>query len=132
MFETMNAVQVTFSSIITGPIRATPSSPAALRLAFERAGWRSVEALDSVPEGVSYGALATRYSESTGCATTAIVFGYEGDREVRLADLWRLLAEMNTIRPDTAALCLGDGATISRQAADVAALLDVSVFRIGG
>jgi hypothetical protein len=130
MFETMNAVQVSFSSIITGPIRATTSGPAALRQAFERAGWRSVDALESLPDGVSYGVLATREAESAGSATTALVFGYEGAREVRLADLWRLLAEMNSIRPDAAAICLGDGSTISQQAAETAALLDLSVFRI--
>jgi len=123
----------------TTPIDLTPEiaaarremiCPAALRAAFERTGWRSVEPLEFVPLGVAYAVVAKRSAQGDDAAATAIVFGYEGRREVRLSDLWRLVAEMNTIQPDAAALCLGRGATISPQAAETAAILDVPVFRV--
>ena len=114
----------------TAALRRATTCPPALRAAFERTGWRSVEPLDYVPLGASYAVVARRPAVGDARAASAIVFGFEGKQEVRLADLWGLLAEANTIRPDEAALCLGRGATISTQAAETAALLDIPVFRI--
>ena len=106
-----------------------PYCPVALREAFERTGWTSIEPLAGLPEGVTYGVVARR-SDAGQYAVKALVFGYEGAVSVQLADLWPVLAELEADRPDVAALCLGHGATISDQAAESAALFDLPVFRI--
>lgn len=107
-----------------------PACPPALREAFERAGWTVGSSRDGLPTGVAYGFVAKRSIVGRVDQATALVYGYLGRREVRLADLWSLVAELNTIRADVGTICLGDGATISPQAAETAALLKLRVLRV--
>jgi hypothetical protein len=120
-------IEVPLPKLGTAP--ATPYCPADLRRAFERTGWSSIEPLDVLPEGVTYGVVATRPDDGRG-GVKALLFGYEGALEVQLADLWLVLAELDAVHPEVAALCLGHGATISAEAAETAALLELPVFRI--
>jgi hypothetical protein len=109
--------------------RGPHGCPDTVRVAFERSGWSVAHLADDLSESVTFAFLATRRSRAQGASATMLVFGYEGSREVRLADLWRLVAELNTIRADDAALYLGDGVSLSAQAAETAALLHLSVLR---
>src|SRR5687767_1523997 len=103
--------------------------PEAVRQAFERSGWSVAPLPGGRAEAATFAFLASRRGTARNTAATMLVFGYEGAREVRLADLWRLVAELNTIRADDAALYLGDAATLSVQAAETAALLHLAVLR---
>jgi hypothetical protein len=104
--------------------------PPVLKEAFERSGWTLGQPHESLPDGVTYGFVARRTTSRRGEPSTTLVFGYHEGREVRLADLWRLVAELNTIRADLGTICLGVGATLSPQAEETAALLKLRVLRV--
>jgi hypothetical protein len=129
MLEPMDIAPGSPASRTTQSLRA-PACPSVLRDAFERAGWTVGSSRDGLPAGVTYGFIAKRNMTGRASPATALVYGFHGRREVRLADLWSLIAELNTIRADVATICLGDGATISPQAAETAALLKLRVLRV--
>jgi len=131
MSNSMNALPISLAAPMGRRMRPSPSCPVALRDAFERLGWRAGVALESLPNGMTFAVVAQcSAGRRASDEKTALVFFSEGDNDIRVADVWRLIDEMQAVRPDTAALCLGRGARISPRAAEAAARFDVAVYRI--
>ena len=117
-------------------IRTVPTAPVApreqalLEASLVRQGWRPITPPVALPPDVSFGVVATREAGAGAGRKLLLVHAFDGRREVRLSDLWRLVADMNTAGGHTAAMCLDADAQLSAQAAETAAFLRIPVLRV--
>ena len=109
---------------------AADRCPAALRMAFEARGWTPRATVAGAFCRADYVFAASCRVASCAKPRSAIVFGYVSPREVRLTDLWSLVAALTTERADLGVICLGPETTISAQAREVAAVLRLEILRV--
>lgn len=93
-------------------------------------GWRVEIVSAPRDERLSFSLVARCGDDARG--RTVVLHGYVGATEVRLKDIWRILAHLNDVQGDVAVLCLGTQASLSDLAAQTSRRLGVEVRRIAG
>ena len=93
-------------------------------------GW-TVEIVSAQHDGARAFALVAR-SRLAGADRCVVLHGFDGGVEVRLDDVWKLVAHLNDAQGDNAVLCLAPGAVLTDMARTTAERLRVMVRRIEG
>lgn len=111
------------------PRPATPPGFTSVLARLASAGWRvEIPVLGGQPRPAY--ALIARGRNEDEKAVTMVIHGYDGSQEVRLEDLWRVVAHMNDIQADCALLCLPTHGAISDLAVTTARRLGVEIVRL--
>jgi hypothetical protein len=93
-------------------------------------GWRVEIVSAPRDERLSFSLVARCGDEPR--VRSVVLHGYVAPTEVRLKDVWRVLAHLNDLQGDVAVLCLGVQTSMSALAAETARRLGVEVRRIAG
>jgi hypothetical protein len=114
------------------PSPPRPATPPGFTSALARlasAGWRvEIPVLGGQPRP-SY-ALIARGRNDQQKDVTMVIHGYDGKQEVRLEDLWRVVAHMNDIQADCALISLPSSGDVSDLAVSTARRLGVEIVRL--
>ncbi len=95
------------------------------------AGWEVEAPAVSAPKDVSYCLVARPPAGEPGDAqASCLVYVYEGAREVRVDDLWRLVADTRAAECDHPVMCIGSNVELASPTRDTAARLQVRVLRL--
>jgi hypothetical protein len=105
--------------------KGTPPGFARLLTRLHLAGWR-VE-LPPVTNCRPAFAVLARGKGPRDEPVTLVIHGHSGAQELRLEDLWRVVAHMNDVQGDRAMLCLPPGAPVSELARRTAERLGVEI-----
>lgn len=92
---------------------------------LEDEGWRAE--ITSAPPSAPHAFAVIARGRRSGRDMTLVLHGFPRACEVKLQDVWRLVAHLNDAHGDTAVLCLGPEAVLSNLARETAERLGVVI-----